>query len=367
MLSTSQLEYELPKDRIATRPALPRDAAKLLLVSRTDPATITHAYIRDLHQFLDPSDLLVRNTTAVLAARLAARRADTNAKVTGLFLESITPSQWRCLFKANTTLRPDTVLNLVPQSPASTTISLTLQQKHPDGSWTVRVENPDNLSLPTLLNNVGLTPLPPYILAQRKLQNISEPDANDRLWYHTIFEDPATLDHKGGSVAAPTAGLHITQGLLDTLTTKGISIADVVLHVGQGTFKPIQTPTLDEHPMHAERFLIPQKTLDAILATRNRAGRVIALGTTTTRALESINNHNQLGQWHDTSLLIAPGHHFQNIDALLTNFHLPRSTLLAMVAALFPRGLDDLLPIYNTAIEHNYRFYSYGDAMLILP
>ena len=176
-----------------------------------------------------------------------------------------------------------------------------------------------------------------------------------------------SIDERGASVAAPTAGLHLTPELLTKMQSDGVSIADIILHVGQGTFKPIETDTLDAHPMHSERYLVPQATAAAIENTRQNSGRVVSLGTTTTRALEAFPSQNATDTWHDTDLLIAPGYQFSMIDALMTNFHLPRSTLLALVAALFPNGIDDLLAIYKTAIDNEYRFYSYGDAMLILP
>ncbi|MFG0257131.1 MAG: tRNA preQ1(34) S-adenosylmethionine ribosyltransferase-isomerase QueA [Phycisphaerales bacterium JB043] len=367
MLRTDDLDYDLPGERIATRPARPRESARLLVVSRSSPTDITHAHVRDLPRLLRSGDLLVRNTSPVLNARLRGHRSDTQGAVSGLFLEAIAPTRWRCLFKANARLRPSTRITLTHTDPSAPSLEIILDTKNDDASWNISLIDPPAKDPHELLSALGLTPLPPYILAARKQQHIDEPDEHDRNWYHTVFEDLTTIDEHGASVAAPTAGLHLSEPLINTLRDSDISIADVVLHVGEGTFKPVETDSLDDHPMHSERFLVPQHTMDAIGRTRHADGRVIALGTTTARALESTDDTALPGRWNSTSLLISPGYTFRHIDALMTNFHLPRSTLLAMVAALFSNGIDDLLPIYREAIARGYRFYSYGDAMLILP
>ncbi len=218
-----------------------------------------------------------------------------------------------------------------------------------------------------LLERVGLTPVPPYILRARKERQeeaAGETDARDRSWYQTVYAD----DSAAGAVAAPTAGLHFTPQLLEALSGRGVERAEVVLQVGAGTFKPIETEHVEEHPMHHERFVVRREVMQRIVETRAKGGRIIAVGTTTARALESLPTlaaENDVAT--ETDLLITPGYRFRHIDGLLTNFHLPRSTLLAMVGALLEGGVPRLLRVYEEAIRERYRFYSYGDAMLILP
>jgi S-adenosylmethionine:tRNA ribosyltransferase-isomerase len=230
---------------------------------------------------------------------------------------------------------------------------------------------------PQLLDRVGATPLPPYILKSRaasagddeaSLADASLADALDREWYQTVYADPS----HAGSVAAPTAGLHFTPELLDRLQRQGVERADVVLHVGAGTFRPIDTDRVEDHAMHAEVYRVDAEQLRRIEDARAADRRVVAVGTTAVRTLESIASPPpasllQTGAAGETDLFITPGFDFRRVDALITNFHLPRSTLLTLVGALFPEGVPRLLELYRDAIARNYRFYSYGDAMLILP
>ncbi len=357
-MRTDDLDYTLPDDLIATRPAAKREDARLLVVRRDDPTNIQHRAIRDLPEFISPRDAVTLNNSSVLPARLRARRADTGGKVEGLYLSS-DADRWRVLLKSNSKLRPGQRLDLLDDA-GNTRAALELLEKHDAGEWTVRVQS--DSSTHETLAALGAVPLPPYILQARKTRNeIYDPSA-DAERYQTVYADP----DRAASVAAPTAGLHLTPELLDALRTRGASINTVTLHVGAGTFKPIETDALEDHPMHSERIEVPAETLRAIKNARDTNASSLAVGTTTARALESVpENHSET--WSgDTRLLIAPGYEWKRTDALLTNFHLPRSTLLAMVAALFPQGVADLLNIYETAIKERYRFYSYGDAMLIL-
>jgi len=376
MLRTSDLDYDLPADLVATRPAEPRDGARLLVVRRSEPADRRHLVVRDLPGLLEAGDALICNTTSVLPARLFARR-ETGGRVEGLFLRQrpdIAPPDgaagvWELMLKTNRRPRVGERLTLTTPSGDPRDAHLTLLSRdEASGEWTASVggeaASPD---APATLSAVGATPLPPYILAARKARRDETNDDADRRWYQTVFNDPATADSEGASVAAPTAGLHFTPDLLEAIDRAGAVRASVVLHVGAGTFKPIETDTVEAHPMHSERCFVPSRTLAALDAARAAGHRRIAVGTTTARALESVPAGHH-GDWAgSTDLLITPGYEWRRLDALMTNFHLPRSTLLAMVAALFPGGVPDLLDIYREAIVERYRFYSYGDAMLILP
>lgn len=365
-LPTAALDYDLPAELIATRPAEPRDAARLLVVRR-GADTVEHASIRNLPDYLASGDLMVFNTTAVAPARLLGRRADSGGRVEGLFLSAMHAGRWRVMLRSNGRLRAGQRLELLDQDQAVGAV-LTLIERQ-DDAWIAAPDVAEDAL--AILEQVGRTPLPPYILRARGEQTWA--DALDRTWYQTIYADPAQRQ----SVAAPTAGLHFTSKLLQRLHEHGVSRAHVVLHVGPGTFKPVEAETLDAHPMHAERYIVSPQTIRAIQAirsSRERADgstspRVIAVGTTTVRALESLphplpSEPTQIVD-AETRLLIQPGHVFRCVDGLLTNFHLPRSTLLALVGAML--GLDRMKAIYAEAIRERYRFYSYGDAMLILP
>jgi S-adenosylmethionine:tRNA ribosyltransferase-isomerase len=372
----------------------------------------------------------------VLPARLLGVRADTGAKVQGLYVSpgSATESElresggdatdterlhrgepiiWNVLLKMRR-FRPGTSVTLIGADGQATGVSLRLLSRAigddgaETGGWNVLVEGVEAGSVgsttPEILSRVGHTPLPPYILSARKHlaetnENetdsdggaVSIPDSADRERYQTVYADPA----QGQSVAAPTAGLHFTPELLKNLQSLGVRTASVVLHVGLGTFKPVETEFVEQHPMHSEWCMLPAETSRAIIETRKRGGRVIAVGTTAARTLESFDElkteadvsdtgtntplsqrggtqeaPSQAGQSHHTRLLITPGYSFKHLDGLLTNFHLPRSTLIALVAALLgsdETGVPRLIEMYRSAIQHEYRFYSFGDAMLILP
>lgn len=359
MLRTDDLDYHLPESLIATRPHEPRDESRLLVLSRSDPTRREDRRFRELPELLEAGDTLIFNTTSVIPARFNAMRADTGGKASGLFIHDEPDGRWRVMIKSSTKLRPNTVLTLATPAGEPTHHSLTLIEKL-DDQW--RIDPSPGLDLSTL-DELGETPLPPYILGARKQSGDAVDDELDRAWYQTVYADPS----RAGSVAAPTAGLHFTPRLLDELASSGVRRADISLDVGPGTFKPVQTDTLDDHPMHTERFVIPPETIDTLRAPNTRH---IPVGTTSVRALESLPDPLPSGDRPfeaETDLLIAQGFDFRHTDGLITNFHLPRSTLMALVAALLPGGVQQLKNAYAHAVERRYRFYSYGDAMLILP
>jgi len=369
-LRTDQLDYTLPEDLIACAPAQPRDSARMMVVRRSDPNSVEHCIVRDLPAFLTTGDLLVRNRTWVHPARLIARRSDTGGRVEGLYLDqSEPPDRWLAMLKSNGRLREGQKLDLLDARGEPTSVCAELVSRSGD-HWTLRIEcdSIDPADARAVLARVGATPLPPYIERRRRMTGFEAADRRDRAWYRVI--DALDPRHAHGSVAAPTAGMHFTHELLDRLTGDGIQAADLLLHVGAGTFKPIETGTVAEHPMHSEVFAVPAETIAALRTAEIDQQRVIAVGTTTARALESLPADLDAvceGLDAETSILIEPGHAWRRVDGLLTNFHLPRSTLLAMVGAMLPEGIDRLLTLYREAIGRGYRFYSYGDAMLILP
>lgn len=365
MLRTAELDFELPERLIATRPCEPRDAARLMVLRRSDPAFVLHTQVRELPGLLCAGDLLVFNRTTVVPARLSGRRRATGGRIGGLFVRELdVAEEWAVLLQSGGRLASGDVIDLDDGAGAPTGVALRLLAREGE-EWSTRLEGAAGASARTILERVGATPLPPYILRARKLAGDTAPDALDRAWYQTVYADPAS----GGSVAAPTAGLHFTPGLLDRLRGEGVREAFVSLRVGLGTFKPVTAQTIEEHDMHAEWFDAPAATLRAIEAAARGGGRTIAVGTTSARALESAPASCNLsaGASGWTRLLVTPGHAWRRVDGLMTNFHLPRSTLLALVSALLPEGPARLLAAYREAVRLEYRFYSYGDAMLILP
>jgi len=369
-MRTDDLDYDLPQGLIATQAAEPRDSARLLVYDRAADR-VTHARVRDLPELgvLRADDVLVTNNSRVLPARFSATRQQTGGRVTGLYLEPIAPPvapadappgthDFACLLESGGKPQPGEAIALTDD------FSFELIERGfrgGRGEWLCRA--PADPGIESVLAQVGSTPLPPYIRHARKQLGLPEDQPGDAERYNTVYAD----QRQAGSVAAPTAGLHFTPALLDTLQKKGVRPLSVTLHVGMGTFAPVRSDTLEDHPMHTERFYISPAVWDDTQATRSAGGRVIAVGTTTVRALESATGPGS----HDTALLIQPGpggepYDFKHTDALLTNFHLPRSTLLALVAALPGVGINKLLELYQEAIDHEYRFYSFGDAMLIV-
>jgi S-adenosylmethionine:tRNA ribosyltransferase-isomerase len=367
-LRTDELDYELPAELIATRPAEPRDSARLLVMHRGNDS-IEHHHVRDLPRLLSGGDVLVFNTTAVAPARLIGRRQPSGGKVEGLFVSAIASSpnaiRWLVMLKAGGRIRKGDQIELLDSSGEARCLITLVESRNRE--WEVELSGANSTAI--ALDWVGRTPLPPYILKARGDRVID--DELDRRWYQTVYASAQQRE----SIAAPTAGLHFTSQLLEQLSAGGVRRVDVTLHVGPGTFKPVTAHTLDQHIMHAESFFVSDQAIAALRETRQKrsqsGGRVLAVGTTSVRTLESLPALDASGGDFCgpisgmTDLLIAPPYEFKNVDGMLTNFHLPRSTLMALVAAMV--GLDRLKAVYREAIGMKYRFYSYGDAMLILP
>ena len=353
---TSELDYHLPPALIATRPAERRDEARLMVHRRVGDS-VEHLLVRDLPDLLREGDLLVRNNTSVLQARLVGHRERDShgrggGRVEGLFVAKADDGLWRVLLSAGGKLQAGELLTIG----ATLQLELISREGH---QWLVRPKGSDQPM--AALDAVGFTPLPPYILKARQDRGDVVDDTQDRDWYRTLFADQT----QRGSVAAPTAGLHLTPELDAALSRKGIQVAHITLHVGEGTFRGIDADTLEAHAMHSEHYLVDAAAA-ALLGAARPPGRLIAVGTTTTRLLESLPLElPSQGCSGSTDLLIAPGHAWRRVEGLLTNFHLPRSTLLALVGAMI--SMNRLHELYALAMARSYRFYSYGDAMLLLP
>ena len=358
MLRTDDLNYDLPPDRIATEPADPRDSARLLVIRRSDPDRLEHRTVRDLPAILSAGDTLVANTTRVLQARFVGANVDTGGSIQGLYLrDGAEAGTWVVLIKARRHRVGARLRVAHPDRTDQIELELLGRATDEDGAWIVRVEG-DPASA---LDRIGLPPLPPYILSARQQQGGRPDRADDRDRYQTVYAD------EPGSVAAPTAGLHFTPRLLADLAASGVHREDVTLHVGSGTFKPVEAEHVEEHAMHAERCAIAPGVVDRLRQRRAAGGRVIPIGTTSCRTIEAFAGLGLDQGSIETDLLITPGYDWRLTDGLLTNFHLPRSTLLAMVGALLPEGVERLKAVYAEAIREQYRFFSFGDAMLILP
>lgn len=343
-MSSYFLDYDLPDGLIAQRPADRRDRSRLMVVQRHS-GTITHHVFDELPNLLRGGDLLILNDSRVLRARLWGLRRQTGGKWEGLFLGQKEEGLWELLCQTRGHLHEGETLGVDPGP-----LELRLERKCPHGTWLVRPNLPG--SPPQLLARHGHIPLPPYIRKGRG-------DHEDADRYQTVYA------HHDGSVAAPTAGLHFTPELFESLERAGISRAFVTLHVGLGTFQPIQTEDPTHHRLHAEWAELPMSTVGSIQACRKRGGRVIAVGTTSVRVLESTASDEALKAWTgETQLFVYPPFNFRVVDGLLTNLHLPRSSLLLLVDAF--AGNELTRQAYATAIAERYRFYSYGDAMLIL-
>ena len=338
-MNLSDFDYALPPDRVALHPAEPRDSARLLVVDRRGGAPVD-AQVRDLPGFLEPGDLLVVNDTKVLHARLFGRRAS-GGRVELLLIRREGPGTREALLRAHRSLPPGERLAL----DGGITATL-LERTGPGPVWRVALECDGDLE--AAIERAGHVPLPPYI----RRADLPE----DRARYQTVFAA------RPGSAAAPTAGLHFTEGLLARLAERGVGVARITLHVGYGTFQPIEVERVEEHRMHAEEFEV---TAEAARAIRERKGRCVAVGTTAARVVESLAASGGIRAARGrTDLFLYPGRPFRAVEALLTNFHLPKSSLLLLVCAF--AGRERVLEAYAHAIERGYRFYSYGDASLFL-
>jgi S-adenosylmethionine:tRNA ribosyltransferase-isomerase len=343
--------YDLPAELIATEPLPRRDASRLLVVDR-GTGRLEHRSVADLPEILRPGDRLVLNDTRVVPARLFGARKATGGKWEGLFLEVDASGRWRLIGHSGGKLQAGDALVIAPahRTESLERLELTLVECDAEGIWTAVPGS--SQSAVELLEQFGTVPLPPYIRRKR---------GADLDWdrYQTAYA------RRPGAVAAPTAGLHFTPELLDRCEGRGIPRAFVTLHVGIGTFRPISAQRLSEHAMHAEWCELSPETCDKLNATRAAGGRIVAVGTTTVRTLETAFRDGSFAAWSGpTNLFIRPPYRFGGVDCLLTNFHLPRSTLFVLVSAL--AGLDLMRQAYAEAVREHYRFYSYGDAMLIL-
>ena len=362
-----ELDYEFDPSLVATTPAEPRDAARLMVISRSR-GTIEHRTVRDLATILGAGDELVVNATSVLRARLALVDEARGRETEGLLLEpSAEVPLWRVLVRQAKRFEPGARLTLRDGHGRGHGDAVQLVRRD-DDAWLARlIPGPLGGDVATVLERSGQTPLPPYILKARRDRRIDVDDDLDRAEYETVYARASAR----GSVAAPTAGLHFTGDLLASLAARGVGRHELILDVGAGTFKPVETDTVEAHDMHAERFMVPRELLGLLAgaAAARAAGRrqIVAVGTTTVRALESIPDPLPSAD-RDleaiTRILISPGFRWRFTDALMTNFHLPRSTLLALVGSFC--GMELMREAYATAVRERYRFYSYGDAMLIM-
>ena len=351
-MKTADLDYDLPPERIAQSPMADRSASRLLVLDRQS-GRIEHRVFADIVDYTQPGDCLVLNDSKVIPAQFTLRRK-TGGLIEGLFLSKMPENQWRVLLKNAGRMKPLEKVRLFDtQNETESDFTITVSDKLGEGQWLLTPETGSTHL--DILSHYGQTPLPPYI--HRKGQHSD--DTFDRQHYQTVYAQ------QPGSVAAPTAGLHFTSDLLDRLERRGLSIAKITLHVGLGTFKPISDETVEAHQMHHETFQIDPANADRINQAKSAGKRIIATGTTSVRTLEAGAVDNRLSaKTGQTDIFIKPGCSFQIVDALITNFHLPRSTLLALVFAF--AGREFVLETYRQAVQMEYRFFSYGDAMLIL-
>jgi len=354
-MRVSDFDFDLPEDRIALRPAEPRDAARLLHVPAAGP--FEDRIVRDLPDLLRPGDVVVVNDTKVISARLSGMRTreDSVVAVEATLHRRLTPSRWTAFMKPGKRLKVGDRVRFGERADRACllgALDATVKEKGEGGEVTLAFDfsGPD---LDMAIAERGVMPLPPYIAARRA------EDERDQADYQTMFAEPE------GSVAAPTAGLHFTPELIQRLAARGVGLQRVTLHVGAGTFLPVKVEELSEHRMHAEYGEVTGATADALNAARAAGGRIVCVGTTSLRLLESAAGEDDVIRPFaaETSIFITPGYRFRTAEVLLTNFHLPRSTLFMLVSAF--AGLERMQEAYAHAIESGYRFYSYGDACLL--
>ncbi len=339
-MQLSDFDFPFDPSLIAAEPIMPRDRARLLTLNR-HTQQLTHRHVADLPNLLKPGDLLVVNDTKVLAARVPGIKRPTGKPVEVLFVRELSEGRWEIMVKG--TFRVGHVIQFDQHSRA------TIVKRDVTGTEVI-VESPEPIT--RLFETQGMMPLPPYIKRA--------PTREDRYWYQTVFAK------QGGAIAAPTAGLHFTEELFERLDAAGITVVTVTLHVGPGTFKPVTTERIEDHQMGAERFTISQEAARAIQETKRAGGRVVAIGTTVVRTLETVAEKSGaiVPMSGESRLFITPGFQFKVVDALMTNFHLPRTTLLMLVSAF--AGIEPIRRAYAEVVSERYRFYSYGDAMLIV-
>lgn len=358
-MRTADFDYRLPEELIAQQPAAKRDASRLLVLERNS-GRIEHRQFHDFCRFLKSGDVLVLNDSRVIPARLRGVNASSSGRFEMLLLEEVAVNDWWVMLRPGKRARPGTQIAIRNAADETTSLLATVIESNDEGHRRLHFTGTDNVL--NELNALGEVPLPPYI--RRETRRGMEAD---RERYQTVFA------HHAGSVAAPTAGLHFTDALLQELRGMGVQICFVTLHVGLGTFAPVKADSLASHTMHEERFVVSADTAQAINDARQSGRRVVAVGTTSVRVLESVaaaNDGRLVPGAGRTAIFIHPPAKFRIVDVLLTNFHLPCSTLLMLVSAFAApgetRGRHLVLSAYAEAIQHRYRFFSYGDAMLIL-
>ena len=341
-MNIEQFDYDLPKELIAQTPLKDRSSSRLLVLNKVSGA-IKHEHFYNITQYLKKGDVLVLNDTKVIPARLIGEKKDTKAVIEILLLKELGDDEWECLARPGKRLKEGTIISF-----GNGILQAVVTSKLDDGIVHIKL-NYEGI-LMEILDQLGTMPLPPYI--HEKLEDQSR--------YQTVYAKNV------GSAAAPTAGLHFTNELLKEIASKGVIITYVTLHVGLGTFRPVEVENVLEHKMHSEFYIMSKNTADILNAAKKDGRRIIAVGTTSTRTLETIASLNN-GLFKEcsgnTSIFIYPGYKFKAIDALITNFHLPKSTLVMLVSAL--AGRDNILNAYKEAIKEKYRFFSFGDAMFI--
>ncbi len=355
-MRSADFDFHLPERLIAQRPAPARDQSRLLVLDRASGEIIPCANIRDISRFLRPGDVLVLNNTRVFPARLRGQKAGSGGQVEILLLEEVSTNLWWTLLRPGKRVRPGSRLVFKARDDAQTVAGV-VTEKNAEGHCCLQFKGTSDIA--TLLDELAEVPLPPYI--------VRPPEPEDRNRYQTVFAS------RTGSVAAPTAGLHFTEEMLAELRGQGIQIEELTLHVGLGTFAPVKVANLTQHTMHEERFELSAQTAARIDAARSQGRRIVAVGTTSVRVLESVaalHKGRLVPTEGRTRIFIYPPFTFQVVGALLTNFHLPRSTLLMLVSAFAApgqtRGTNLVRAAYEEAVRREYRFFSYGDAMLIV-
>ncbi|HOZ54500.1 MAG TPA: tRNA preQ1(34) S-adenosylmethionine ribosyltransferase-isomerase QueA [Clostridia bacterium] len=340
-MKVSDFNYNLPEELIAQTPLEIRDESRLMVLDK-EKNVIEHKKFKDILEYLQPGDCLVRNNTKVLPARLYGLKEETGANIEFLLLNRIENDIWEVMVRPGRKLKTGTRVIF-----GEGLLKAEILDYLEDGSRKVRFEYKGIFN--EILDQIGLMPLPPYIKERLKEKNR----------YQTIY-----AKHEG-SAAAPTAGLHFTDELIEEIQAKGVKIANVTLHVGIGTFRPVKVETIQEHNMHSEQYYIKNEDAEIINFTKKNGGKIISVGTTSTRVLESVADENGLVKEAegDTNIFIYPGYKFKCVDSLITNFHLPESTLIMLVSAL--AGKEFVLDAYKKAVEEKYRFFSFGDAMFI--
>lgn len=340
-MKTSDFYYDLPKELIAQTPIEPRDASRLMLLNKST-GEVEHKIFRDLIDYLTPGDCLILNDTRVIPARIYGVKKETGAVVEFLLLRQIKNLQWECLCGPGKRAKKGTefVFN-------NGKLECVVRDVLENGNRIVDFKCDENIY--TVLDEIGQMPLPPYIKEKLK----------DKERYQTVYSEHL------GSAAAPTAGLHFTPEMLQKISSKGVNLGYVTLHVGLGTFRPVKVDDVTKHIMHKEHYIMPKETADLINKTHENGSRVICVGTTSCRTVESVATKNGriCEDEDDTGIFIYPGYEFKCMDALITNFHLPESTLIMLVSAF--AGYENIMNAYKTAVEEKYRFFSFGDAMFI--